>query len=62
MKSASLESYGGNLKKIAKANARDGQMEVIRSSRFRASLVADPLRTSHDLVSVIEGARKISSK
>ncbi len=62
MKTANLESYGGNLKKIAKANARDDQMEVIRNSRFKASLVEDPLRTNHDLVHVIEASRKISSK
>jgi len=62
MKSASLKSYSGNLKKIAKANARDDQMQIIRTNRFKASLVEDPLRSNPDLVSVIEASREKSSK
>ena len=62
MKSATLKSYGGNLKKIAEATARDGQMLIIRNNRFKASLVDDPLRSSPDLVRAIEISRKISSK
>ncbi|MGI9477973.1 MAG: hypothetical protein ACR2PI_14830 [Hyphomicrobiaceae bacterium] len=62
MKSASLNNYGDNLKKIAKANARDDQMSVIRNNRFKASLVEDPLRPTPDLVHAIEASRKNSSK
>lgn len=59
MSSARLDRYGGNLKRIAKANARDDQMQMIRSNRFRASLVDDPLRSSPDLIQAIEASRKL---
>lgn len=58
MKSIGLDNYGRNLKKIAKATERDNQMQVIRSSRFKASLIDDPLQSSPDLVRAIEKSRE----
>lgn len=57
MKSMGLNSYGRNLKKIAKAKERSNQMQIIQTSRFKASIVDDPLRPSPDLVHVIEKSR-----
>jgi hypothetical protein len=58
MKSAMLSMYGSNLKKLANATARDDQMQVIRNSQFKASLVDDPLGArSSNLVHVFETAR-----
>lgn len=62
MTSARLNSYGCNLKKIAEANARDDQFQIIRNSRFKASLVSDPLQSRPDLVGAIEASRKSSRK
>ena len=62
MNSARLKSYGCNLKKIAEANARDDQMQIIRNNRFKASLVDDPLQSSPDLVRAIEASRKFPRK
>jgi hypothetical protein len=62
MNSSGLKSYGSNLKKIAEADARDGQRQVIRSSTFKASLVDDPLRSNSDLVGTIEAIRQRTSK
>lgn len=62
MSSARLNRYGSHIKKIAEATARDGQMQVIRNNRFKASLVDDPLRSSPDLVRAIELSRQIPRK
>lgn len=62
MSSASLKSYGGNLKKIAEANSRGDQMQVIINNRFKASLVDDPLRSNPELKRAIEQSRKSSRK
>lgn len=58
MSSAKLNSYGGNLKKLSEANARDDQLQVIRRNRFKASLVDDPLRSSADITHAIEISRR----
>ena len=44
-----LDSYGKHIKKIAEANGREGQMKIIRKSRFMASLVDDLLASKPDL-------------
>jgi hypothetical protein len=62
MNSSRLKSYGSNLKRIAEADARDSQRQVIRSNNFKASLVDDPLRSGPDLVGTIESIRQRSSK
>ena len=62
MSSARLDNYGCNMKRIAEANARDDQFQLLRNSRFKASLVDDPLRPSPDLVHVIEASRKAGRK
>ena len=62
MKPTAVKNYGSNLKKIAEANARDDQMQVIRTSRFKASLVDDPLQASPNLVRAIENSRNKSRK
>lgn len=62
MSSASLKNYGGNLKKIADANARGEQMQVIINNRFKASLVDDPLRSNPEVARSIEQSRKSSRK
>ena len=62
MSSARLEKYGSNMKRIAEANARDDQFQLLRNSRFKASIVDDPLRQSPDLVHVIEASRKTVRK
>lgn len=56
MKSANLNRYGSHLKKIAKANSREEQMDAIRRRKFRASLVDDPLGASDDISYAIEAA------
>lgn len=58
MESARLKNYGGNLKKIAEANARDDQRQVLRNSKFKASLVDDPLESNPDIVRAIEISRQ----
>ena len=62
MNSARLKSYGCDLKKIAEANARDDQFQIIRNSQFKASLVDDPLQPNPDLVRTIEASRKNARK
>jgi hypothetical protein len=62
MKSAMLLMYGNNLKKLAEANSRDNQMQVIRNTQFKASLVDDPLGTQSNLVHIFEASRHRSSK
>ncbi len=62
MSSARLTSYVGNLKKIAEANARDHQFQIIHNDRFKASLVDDPLRSSPELVRTIDASRKNARK
>ncbi|MFT7577882.1 MAG: hypothetical protein ACI9XZ_004285 [Alphaproteobacteria bacterium] len=62
MKPTAVKNYGSNLKKIAEANARDDQMQAIRTTQFKASLVDDPLRASPDLVRAIENSRNNSRK
>lgn len=60
MKSANLNKYGNNLKKIAQANSREEQMDAIRRTKFRASLVENPLSSADDISYAIEAARKRS--
>ena len=62
MSSARLTSYSCNLKRIAEANARDDQFQIIHNNRFKASLVDDPLRSSPELVRTIEASRKNARK
>lgn len=57
MSSARLDSYGRHIKKAADANSREEQRRLIRQARFKASLVEDPLRPSHDIVRAIDVAR-----
>jgi hypothetical protein len=57
-----LDNYGNHIKKIAKANGREGQIKIIRKNRFKASLVDDPLASNPDLTKAIENSRKVLRK
>lgn len=58
MKSPTLKNFGSHMKRVAEASARDDQRRVIRSSRFKASLVADPLQPRDDIVRALDLVRK----
>lgn len=62
MSSVRLKSYSSNFKKIAEANARDGQMQLIRKSRFKASLVDNPLESNPEMVRAVKESRKVPRK
>lgn len=62
MSSVRLKSYSSNFKKIAEANERDGQMQLIRKSRFKASLVDNPLESNPDIVRAVNESRKVPRK
>jgi hypothetical protein len=62
MSSKRLGSYGEHIKKIADAAGRNDQIEIIRKSRFKASLVDDPLDSNPDLAKAIENSRKVPRK
>jgi len=62
MKRSNLNSFGDQIKKIKKANEREEQRKVIRNSRFKASLVDDPLAPSADIARAIEVSRKTPRK
>jgi len=62
MKPSNLNHYGEQLKRITKENEREETRKVIRQSRFKASLVDDPLEPSADLARARENSRRISRK
>lgn len=57
MCSSRLDKYGDQIKRVTAASAREEQRKVLRESRFRASLVDNPLKPANDIVRAIEIAR-----
>ena len=62
MKPSNLNRYGEQIKRITKEKEREETRKVIRQSRFKASLVDDPLAPSPDLARAIETSRNNARK
>jgi hypothetical protein len=54
MKSVQLNRYREHLQKMAEAQSREEQIDAIRSQKFRASVVSDPLSPHDDIAGAID--------